>query len=70
MPNVFFDTSTWSPLDMLSLLGRVGWQQVLFASDIPYGDQLYHQLLTIGALRRIGSSDDEIRGSSAARRCV
>ena len=24
MPNVFFDTSTWSPLDLLSLLGRVG----------------------------------------------
>jgi predicted TIM-barrel fold metal-dependent hydrolase len=62
MPNVFFDTSTWSPFDMLSLLGRVGWQQVLFASDIPYGDQLYHQLLTIGALRRIGCSDDEVRG--------
>jgi predicted TIM-barrel fold metal-dependent hydrolase len=62
MPNVFFDTSTWSPLDMLSLLGRVGPEQVLFASDIPYGDQLYHQLLTIGALRRIGCTEDEVRG--------
>ena len=62
MPNVFFDTSTWSPLDLLSLLGRVGPEQILFASDIPYGDQLYHQYLTIGALRRIGCTDDEVRG--------
>ncbi len=62
MPNVFFDTSTWSPLDLLSLLGRVGPEQILFASDIPYGDQLYHQYLTIGGLRRIGCTDDELRG--------
>jgi predicted TIM-barrel fold metal-dependent hydrolase len=70
MPNVFFDTSTWSPLDILSLLGRVGPEQVLFASDIPYGDQLYHQLLTIGALRRAGCDDELVRavmGGTALR---
>jgi predicted TIM-barrel fold metal-dependent hydrolase len=61
MPNVFFDTSTWSPLDLLSLLGRVGPEQVLFASDIPYGDQFYHQFLCLGALRRVGCSDDQLR---------
>ncbi len=61
MPNVFFDTSTWSPLDLLSLLGRVGPEQVLFASDIPYGDQFYHQFLCLGALRHVGCSDDEVR---------
>jgi predicted TIM-barrel fold metal-dependent hydrolase len=70
MPNVFFDTSTWSPLDLLSLLGRVGPEQVLFASDIPYGDQFYHQYLCLGALRRAGCSDDQVRavlGGTAAR---
>jgi predicted TIM-barrel fold metal-dependent hydrolase len=70
MPNVFFDTSTWSPLDLLSLLGRVGPEQVLFASDIPYGDQFYHQYLCLGALRRVGCSDDQVRavlGGTAAR---
>jgi uncharacterized protein len=70
MPNVFFDTSTWSPLDLLSLLGRIGPEQILFASDIPYGDQLYHQYLTIGALRRIGCTDDDVRrvlGGTATR---
>jgi predicted TIM-barrel fold metal-dependent hydrolase len=61
MPNVFFDTSTWSPLDLLSLLGRVGPEQVLFASDIPYGDQFYHQFLCLGALRHVGCSDDQVR---------
>jgi hypothetical protein len=70
MPNVFFDTSTWSPLDLLSLLGRVGPEQILFASDIPYGDQFYHQYLTFGALRHVGCDDDRIRavmGGTAAR---
>ena len=65
MPNVFFDTSTWSPLDLLSLLGRVGPEQVLFASDIPYGDQFYHQYLTLGALRRVGLHGR--RGARGAR---
>jgi predicted TIM-barrel fold metal-dependent hydrolase len=70
MPNVFFDTSTWSPLDVLSLLGRVGPEQVVYASDIPYGDQFYHQYLCLGALRRVGCSDDQVRavlGGTAAR---
>jgi predicted TIM-barrel fold metal-dependent hydrolase len=70
MPNVFFDTSTWSPFDLLALLGRVGPEQVLFASDIPYGDQFYHQYLTFGALRHVGCDDDRIRavmGGTAAR---
>jgi predicted TIM-barrel fold metal-dependent hydrolase len=70
MPNVFFDTSTWSPLDLLSLLARVGPEQVLFASDIPYGDQFYHQYLCLGALRRVGCTDDQVRavlGGTASR---
>jgi uncharacterized protein len=61
MRNVFFDTSAFSPFDMLSLLGKVGPEQVLFASDIPYGDQFYYQLFCLGALRRAGFSDDQVR---------
>ena len=38
-PNVYFDTSTWTPLDLLALLGRVAPEQILCASDIPYGQQ-------------------------------
>ena len=43
---------------------------MLFASDIPYGDQFYHQYLTLGALRRVGCTDDEVRavlGGTATR---
>ncbi len=36
-PNVFFDTSTWGVFDMLALFDGVSPEQVLFASDVPYG---------------------------------
>jgi len=36
-PNVFFDTSVWSPLDLLDLYRLVSPEQVLYASDYPYG---------------------------------
>jgi uncharacterized protein len=70
MPNVFFDTSAFSPFDLLGLLGKVGPEQVLFASDIPYGDQFFYQLFCLGALRRVGCSDDQVRavlGGTATR---
>ncbi len=36
---VFFDTSVWSPIDLLSLYHLVSPEQVVFASDYPYGQQ-------------------------------
>lgn len=36
-PNVFFDTSTWGVFDLLALFAEVSPQQVLYASDVPYG---------------------------------
>ena len=36
-PGVFFDTSVWSPLDLLDLYRLVSPEQVLYASDYPYG---------------------------------
>ena len=38
-PGVFFDTSVWSPLDLLDLYRLVSPEQVLYASDYPYGTQ-------------------------------
>ena len=38
--NIFFDSSTWTPLDQLNLLSLVPPEQVLWASDIPYGEPL------------------------------
>jgi predicted TIM-barrel fold metal-dependent hydrolase len=36
-PNLFFDTSWWSPSDLLALFSLVPPGQVLFGSDAPYG---------------------------------
>ena len=36
--SVFFDTSTWSTIDLLDLYRRVPPEQVLYASDYPYGE--------------------------------
>jgi uncharacterized protein len=36
-PNLFFDTSWWSPSDMLALFSLVPPGQILFGSDAPYG---------------------------------
>ena len=36
-PGVYFDTSVWSPLDLLALMNQVSPEQVLYASDYPYG---------------------------------
>jgi uncharacterized protein len=61
MSNVFFDTSAFGPFDLLSLLSKVGPEQVLFASDMPYGDQFYYQFFCLGALRKAGCDDEQIR---------
>jgi uncharacterized protein len=37
LPNLYFDTSWWSPSDLLALLALVPPAQVLLGSDAPYG---------------------------------
>ena len=36
-PNVFYDTSTFSPFDQIELFARVPAERIVFASDVPYG---------------------------------
>src|SRR6185503_6860714 len=36
---VYFDTSAWSPIDLLDFFRQVSPEQVLYASDFPYGQQ-------------------------------
>jgi hypothetical protein len=69
-PNVFFDTSVWSPLDLLDLYRLVSPQQVLYASDYPYGQQPASLLIAIRTARMSGLDDDQLRamlGGSAQR---
>jgi len=60
-PNVFFDTSVWSPLDLLDLFRLVSPEQVLYASDYPYGRQPNSLLMLLRTARASGLRDDKLR---------
>jgi uncharacterized protein len=69
-PGVFFDTSVWSALDLLDLYRLVSPEQVLYASDWPYGQQPASMLLALRTARSSGLDDDLVRamlGGSARR---
>jgi predicted TIM-barrel fold metal-dependent hydrolase len=61
-PGVFFDTSVWSPIDLLSLLHLVSPEQVVYASDFPYGQQPSSMLIALRTAKLAGFGDDELRG--------
>jgi predicted TIM-barrel fold metal-dependent hydrolase len=59
---VFFDTSVWSPIDLLSLFQLVGPEQVVYASDFPYGQQPSSLLIALRTAKLAGFDDDQLRG--------
>lgn len=67
---VFFDSSVWSPLDLLDLFRQVSPEQVLYASDYPYGRQPGSLLLALRTAKLAGLSDGQLRGvlGESARR--
>jgi predicted TIM-barrel fold metal-dependent hydrolase len=62
---VLFDTSTWSPVDLLDLYHRIPPEQVVYASDYPYGQQPGSQLIALKTARFAGFSDDQLRAMLA-----
>jgi predicted TIM-barrel fold metal-dependent hydrolase len=58
---VFFDTSVWSALDLLGLLRLVPPEQVVYASDYPYGQQPGSLLLSLRAVRLAGFDEQQLR---------
>jgi len=58
---VFFDTSVWSAVDLLDFLHLVPPEQVVYASDYPYGRQPNSLLLALRTARIAGFSDEEVR---------
>jgi uncharacterized protein len=58
---VFFDTSVWSPIDLLDLYRLVAPEQVLFASDYPYGQQPASLLIAVRTARSAGFDDERLR---------
>ncbi|MFL5920314.1 MAG: amidohydrolase family protein [Gaiellaceae bacterium] len=58
---VFFDTSVWSPIDLLSLYHLVSPEQVVYASDYPYGQQPSSLLIAVRTARVAGLDDEQLR---------
>ena len=49
---VLFDTSTWSPVDLLDFYRQVPPEQVVYASDYPYGQQPASLLIALKTAQR------------------
>ena len=62
---VFFDTSVWSPIDLLSLYHLVSPEQIVYASDYPYGQQPSSLLISLRTAKLAGFDDDQLRGMLA-----
>jgi predicted TIM-barrel fold metal-dependent hydrolase len=58
---VLFDTSTWSPVDLLDFYRQVPPEQVVYASDYPYGQQPGSLLIALKTARFAGWSDEQLR---------
>ena len=71
---VLFDTSTWSPVDLLDFYRRIPPEQVVYASDYPYGQQPSSLLIALktarfaGLLRRSAARDAHRHGERTRRR--
>jgi predicted TIM-barrel fold metal-dependent hydrolase len=57
---VFFDTSVWSAIDLLEFFHLVPPEQILYASDYPYGGQPNSLLLSLRTARAAGLSEAQV----------
>ncbi len=58
---VFFDTSVWSPVDLLEFYRLVPPEQAVYASDFPYGQQPSSLLISLRTARLSGLDDTQVR---------
>ena len=58
---VFFDTSVWSAVDLLGLFRLVPPEQIVYASDYPYGGQAGSILLASRVAQTAGLHEHQIR---------
>jgi uncharacterized protein len=59
---VFFDTSVWSPIDLLGFFHLVPPEQVVYASDYPYGTQPNSLLIALRTARASGLNEEQVLG--------
>jgi len=62
---VFFDTSAWSPIDLLDFYRQIPPEQVLYASDYPYGQQPASLLIALRTARVAGLDEEQVRNMLA-----
>ena len=59
---VFFDTSVWSPIDLLTVFRVFSPEQIVYASDFPYGQQPSSLLIALRTTMASGLDEDDLRG--------
>jgi predicted TIM-barrel fold metal-dependent hydrolase len=59
--DVFFDTSVWSPVDLLDFFHQVPPEQILYASDYPYGRQPQSLTIALRTAIRTGLNESQLR---------
>jgi hypothetical protein len=70
LPGVFFDTSAWSAIDLLDFYRQMPPEQIVYASDYPYGRQPNSLVLATRTARMAGFGEEQVRnllGRNAAR---
>jgi predicted TIM-barrel fold metal-dependent hydrolase len=70
VPGVYFDTSVWSAVDLLALYRQASPEQIVYASDYPYGRQPNSLLASVRTARLAGFDDRQLRlmlGENARR---
>ena len=60
-PNVSYDTSVWSATDLRALLAAVSPEQILFASDTPYGTHPFG-IVQLGHALESAAAPQAVRG--------
>jgi predicted TIM-barrel fold metal-dependent hydrolase len=72
LSGVYFDTSVWSAVDLFDLYRQVAPEQVVYASDYPYGRQPNSLLMAIRSAKAAGFDESQLRGmlGENARRIV
>ena len=60
-PNLFFDTSWWSPSDLLALYALVPPRHILFASDAPYATPTFAATMNLRYALQAGLDADQLR---------
>lgn len=58
---VFFDTSVWSPVDLLDFFHQVPPEQILYASDYPYGRQPQSLIISLRTAITAGLDERQLR---------